>query len=844
MLIKKLVRIVVSSILCLTWSCSTHRQQTFKDTHITWKVLGENNHSEQMISELILHNASNKDTIPASGWTLYFNAENPKTLDQDSSIFKTTHINGDFFKLTPGKSFKGLAPQKAIGEKIVSNRIRNLTDFATGFYLVQDDIPAGPVLIPLEIQSEIDHKEDEKELARAFFQQNQSVPPIDTQVVSPIFPTPSFFQSKEGAFELSSKTTIICDGLFIQEAGQLSQTLKNAISGNFSIQHKDDTNDASKNSIILRKSDKHPTEGYELTVSSDQILLSASTSAGIFYGIQSLKTMLPATTAKLSQITIPSVDIIDEPRFGHRAFMMDIARNFQPKSQIRKVLDLLALYKMNVLHLHFNDDEGWRIEINGLPELTNVGSKRGHTLTEDDRLFPSYGSGPFIDQSSGSGHLTRADFIEILKYAHARHIKVIPEYETPGHARAAIKAMDARYKRFIAANEKEKAEEYLLRDLEDQSVYRSIQNFDDNIINPALPSVYRFMEKIVDETIAMYKEAGAPLETIHFGGDEVPEGVWEKSPAVKALLDSNPDIAHVDELWYYYFHKVNSILKERGLYLSGWEEIGLQKKLNKKMVLDPRFANENFHTDVWNNLKGNEDLAYILANAGYKVVLTNVTNMYIDLAYNKSYYEMGQYWGGYVDVDKPYRFIPFDYYRNQKEDQYGKPIPPAYYEDKVKLNESSKKNIVGLQSPLWSEKITSKEKFEYLFLPKILGLAERAWTPDPLWANEQDSAKSQKLYEKDWAAFLHILGYRELPRLDYYVGGFAYRIPTAGYRVTDNMVEANVQYPNLTIRYTLDGSEPTVSSKEYTSPIPYAENIRLKVFNQSGRSGRSLVVLP
>lgn len=825
-------------------SCNLQRQHQLPPLEITWNVLEkDHNGSGRTLSEMILHNPSEKHNFPAEGWTIYFNSDSPQSLGEDSLYLQITHINGDFFKLTPGKLFEGIAPKESFHHKIVSRKINNVSDYGNGFYIVYDSVPDNPIVLSYRIDSELNYADDEKSLALHHFYQNQAIRELDLDKMPPILPTPYHFVRGEGAFDMNGQTTIVADNEYREQALLLADELNKLISGEISV-----GTTAGKNSILLQKDTNPNAEGYDLKIMPNQITISASTPTGIFYGIQSVKSMLPpaAWQSKQKNMMLPSIHIKDKPRFAYRAFMMDISRNFQPKSQILKTIDVLALYKINVLHFHFNDDEGWRIEIDGLPELTEVGARRGHTLNEEQHLFPSYGSGPNTDNPFGSGYLTRTDFIEILRYAHARNIRIIPEYETPGHARAAIKSMDVRYARLMKEGKKAEAEQYLLRDLDDRSVYRSIQGFNDNIINPALPSAYNFIEKIIDETVAMYKEAGAPLHTIHFGGDEVPEGVWEKSPAVIDLLKRDPNIESVDELWHYYFTKVNAMLKERGLYLSGWEEIGLRKQLvdgRKKMVLDPRFGNENFHVDVWNNLEGNEDLAYLLANAGYKVVLTNATNMYMDLAYDRSYHEIGQYWGGYVDIDKLFSFIPYDYYKNQRENRYGKPLPANHYDGKIRLDERSKENIVGLQAPLWSEIITSREKFEYLFLPKIFGLAERAWAPDPEWAAENDMEKTQSLYQDDWSAFIYILGTRELPKLDHYAGGFAYRIPTPGYRVVNNMVEANVLYPNMIVRYTEDGSDPTSESKQYVAPVPYSEGLKLKVFNEHGRSGRTVRVV-
>ena len=175
----------------------------------------------------------------------------------------------------------------------------------------------------------------------------------------------------------------------------------------------------------------------------------AGTNAGIFYGIQSLRQLLPLTAKGTA--SIPAITVKDEPRFAFRSFSLDVARNFHSKAQVLRMLDVMAVYKVNTLHLHMSDDEGWRVEIAGLPELTAVGGRRAHGVNELEALQPAYGSGPDVVNTSGSGFYTRADYIEILRFARQRHIKVIPEIEMPGHARAAIKSMDARYDRLMKA---------------------------------------------------------------------------------------------------------------------------------------------------------------------------------------------------------------------------------------------------------------------------------------------------------------------------------------------------------------------------------------------------------
>lgn len=781
-----------------------------------------------------------KETFPAEGWTLYFNSNISK---YESPELKFERINGDFDKFWPTENFKAIPAGSSVQIQLKTNReMDNFTEMPSGFYIVWNDEPEKGYNLKFESKYLPVLQAKNIAVAAADFNKNVLVKDIVAEKLTKIFPTPLNYTETSASYAITPSTVIFTDGAFEPEANLFANELAALLTGKPVVK----TYETGKG-IVLSKDASLSKEGYKLSVTNEQIKITAATPAGAFYALQSLKTLIDPKSWKTKQTTlsIKGVEVTDQPRFGFRGFMMDVARNFQPKEQVLKVLDVLALYKMNVLHFHLNDDEGWRVEIPSLPELTQVGANRGQTTNDKTNLVPSYGSGAQTGLLTGSGHYSKADFIEILKYATERHITVIPEIETPGHARAAIKSMDARYERLMKEGKKEEAERFLLRDLNDKSTYRSVQNWSDNVIDVALPSTYTFLETVVDDLIKIYAEAGAPLQTVHFGGDEVPRGVWEKSPAVKTLMEKNESVKNTDDLWYYYFGRVNTLLKQRNLYLSGWEEIGMHKvrtEAGLHYIANPDFANENFHADVWNNVPGtgNEDLAYRLANAGYKVVLTCVTNFYLDLAYNKNFDEIGQNWGGYVDINKPFDFIPFDYIKNMKEDDRGNPLNKAIIKGKEPLTEIGKQNIMGIQAPLWSEMIKSKERFEYLLFPKLLGVAERAWAKDPEWATENNAIKAEQLYNNAWSEFVNIMGKRELPRLNYYVGGFLYRIPTAGAIVKNGKAEANVIIPGLIIRYTTDGTEPTAQSKVYSGPIQIKKPVTLKVFNSEGRSGNSI----
>lgn len=834
------------SIITLLFITNLSFSQTFDATRlqVSWEVLKTDYKVKPAIRAALILTNQSKSPMPASGWKIYLNYG--RQVSDVTGNVKWEYINGDLNSIIPTKSFKALLPGQSLRiEYTASGKAINFTDAPSGFYLVWDNqsskgIPMKKVFLsPLKKENEDGHVSSEM-----IFVKNESSKDIPEKDLIKIFPVPVFYHKSSGSFKLNTKSSILTDDGFFNEAQLLATDLKNIFGKTPDINSSKSTNGA----IILKRVEGLGNEAYQLKVNQANITISATTSTGVFYGIQSLKSMLPpeALATKQQAITLAAVEVSDSSRFAYRAFMMDVARNFQSKEQVLKVLDLMASYKLNVLHFHFNDDEGWRLEIPSLPELTEVGSKRGHTLDSKSTLPASYGSGPDISNPFGTGYYSREDFIHILKYAAERHIRVIPEVETPGHARAAVKSMKARYEKFLKEGNKTEAERYLLHDINDKSVYQSVQKWNDNIMNVAMPSTYAFIEKVVDEIILMYKEAGAPLTTIHLGGDEVPAGSWEKSPAVHALQKSNPQIKSVDDLWYYYFSKVNNMLKSKNLYLSGWEEVALRKtKLDEKAryIPNPDFVNENFHAYVWNNVWGwgSEDLAYRLANAGYKTVLAPVTNFYLDMAYQKDFDELGTYWATYVDIDAPFSFVPFDYYKTAIDNQ-GKPVNKSVFIGKERLTDFGKSNIVGLQCLLWAETVRSTEQFEYLLTPKILSFAERAWAQEPAWATEKDSIKAKSLYNEDWSRFVNVLGKRELPRLNTLAGGFNYRIPSPGAIIKDGKVHTNIQLPGLQIRYTTNGSEPSISSKLYTGPITEKGTIKIRAFSSNGRGGKSISI--
>jgi len=848
---KKLYKIYSNLLLALFIGMAGHvfaqPYQTPEKLDIQWQVY--QNHyqgKDQTLFSIGMHNGA-KQAFPAQGWRIYFNLGKRVTTVAGTEQLKISHVNGGLYYIAPGKDFKSLATGGSVAQQFVSNSwVVNKSDAPQGFYLVWDNAPGigiplndVKVSIPTE-PHQLDRFAGDRELSSAqryvLNERGKSQPGLQPK----IFPTPLVYQETPGYFKLDHTVNIVTDAEFNAEAQLFADELKSLVGKRPNVLNGSNT----QAGIRLKKDPSVKKNSYKLSVTPSDILISANSPVEIHYGIQSLKVLLDpsayAAQAKMKSIQVKCVAVEDRPNFGFRAIMLDVARNFQSKQEILKLIDLLSLYKFTTLHFHLNDDEGWRLQINALPELTSVGANRGHGVNEQHSLMPAYGSGPLPGKSSGSGFYSRADFIEILKYAARRHINVIPEIETPGHARAAIVSMQARYNNLVKTGDTAAAKAYLLRDTADTSVYRSVQQWNDHVMDVSMPSVYHFLETVTDEIIDMYKQAGAPLQTIHFGGDEVPAGVWTGSPSVHALKKEHPEIKDATDLWDYFFGRLATMLDQRKLYLSGWEETALRKSTvagGKKWQPNPLFLDKNFHVNVWNNMSGNEDLAYRLANSGYKVILSFVTNFYFDMAYVREFDEPGFNWGGFINLEQAYKFIPFDYLKNQHTDYVNRPLPKSMLQKFEPLTEVGKRNIYGIQGLLWSETVQTAERLEYMYLPRLLALSEKAWAAEPEWTASQDTAKARQLYERDWHTLTKSVG-RELNRLDHYASGYAYRIPTPAIRSTAGMVSANTDVPGFQIRYTTDGTVPTVKSKLYQQPVPQLKKLSFRAFNNLGRGGK------
>lgn len=398
----------------------------------------------------------------------------------------------------------------------------------------------------------------------------------------------------------------------------------------------------------------HPAGWYRITIGEDgEPKIEANDEDGTFYA--------QTTLAKLPRPLQP-MTIEDWPDFPYRGFMLDVVRDFRTVDEVLEIIDLMASWKLNTLHFHLADDESWCLEIKSLPELTEYGAH--HALPDWD-LQETTALKPTANGKIGNTTFYKAEeYKRILRYAWERRIAVIPEFDTPGHSRASIKAMQA-YERRTGDSS------FRLQDPADTSRYWSAQDFTDNVLSVYLPSVYKFYGIVFDEVIRLHKEVGVPLPAIHIGGDEVPDGAWsgrDRHEMKEIFINGMLDLAEV-----------------RGIRLAGWEDIakGLEPETQE------RLKNSLYFINVWNT-EGVE---------GFPVVLSPAAYTYLDLAYSDAPEEIGLSWAGYVDERKTYALNPNDY----------------------------KGDIVGVQAQLWSSQLRSFDDATYQMLPKALGVAERGW---------------------------------------------------------------------------------------------------------------------
>ncbi|MGB1287128.1 MAG: beta-N-acetylhexosaminidase, partial [Aggregatilineales bacterium] len=396
-----------------------------------------------------------------------------------------------------------------------------------------------------------------------------------------IIPEPQSIEPGEGVFTLSTETVIVAT----EEAQPMAQFLGDLLrpSTGFELP----VVDSGENAIRFELQDGEASEGYSLNVSESEITISATTAAGLFYGIQTLRQLLPASIESHeivadTQWTVPVVTITDAPHFAWRGLHLDVGRHFFGVDFVKKFIDLMVLYKFNIFHWHLTEDQGWRIEIKQYPELTEIGSKRKETPIPEDR---NQGDGvPY------EGHYTQDEVREVVAYATERAITIVPEIEMPGHAVAVL----ATYPELGCVGEGYEVETRW-------GIFK-------DVFCAGKEEVFTFLENVLTEVLDLF-----PSEYIHIGGDECPKDRWEVCPDCQARIKAE-GLQNEHELQSYFIRRMEKWLNERGRRLVGWDEI-----------LEGGLA-PNATVMSWRGSQGGIDAA----NAGHDVIMSPNTSCYLD----------------------------------------------------------------------------------------------------------------------------------------------------------------------------------------------------------------------
>ena len=466
------------------------------------------------------------------------------------------------------------------------------------------------------------------------------------------------------------------------------------------------TQKEAKARIILDLNPQLPAEAYKLNVSKKQVRIEASRPAGFYYALQTLKQLMPrnvmagVATSDHSQWSLPSVEIEDAPRFEWRGFMLDEGRHFFGKDEIKRVIDMMAIYKMNRFHWHLTEDQGWRIEIKKYPKLTETGAWRNSKVLAYGDVKP--------DGERYGGFYTQKDIKEIVAYAKKKFIEIIPEIDIPGHSQAAVAA----YPEFLACDPENKHEVWLQ------------QGISTDVINVANPKAMQFAKEVIDELTELF-----PFNYIHLGGDECPTNKWQKNDECKKLL-SEIGSSNFRDLQIYFYKQLKDYIAT--------------KPADQQSQLI--FWNEVLHGNT--SILGNDItiMAWIGANAaakqaakqGMNTILSPQIPYYINRKQSKLPTEPMSQGHGTETVEAVYNYQPL------------KDVDAAlqpYYK--------------GVQANFWTEWVTEPSVLEYLMLPRLAAVAEAGWTPQEKRNYEDFKERIRKdaeLYDlKGWNYGKHIM---------------------------------------------------------------------------------------
>ena len=819
------------SILFLFISCSQNKSVI----EVTYTINEFSSEDNRLNVTLDITNKTNNDI--SSLWSLHWNQIS--ALVDSESIPKNTkyeYVAGQSYNILSFGNDYTLKKDETISIDLKQRGgVKRKSDFPMGGFVVTDDDILNVKFINLW-QNAKDIQELDIPTANDRFNYNVSNKLLDKSQLDLIIPTPNKIDFFEGQMDLKTKYSINIDeslNLNFDFAKSLMSGVAKIVSNN------------EEADIKISFIENLTKESYELNIDNNSISIFASDRAGALYGLQSLKQIF--LVAKLEETAIRNLKITDSPKFSYRGMLLDISRNFYGPKKIKQILDYLSFFKINHLDFRLTDDEGWRLEIPGLEELTEVGSKRGYTKDESDNLIPIYGSGPDSNSSPGSGYLSKSEFIDILKYANERNITIIPQISYPSHIRSAIISMNARYQKYMKLGDKGEAEKYLLIDPNDESEYYSAQGFDDNIVCICRESAFNFYEKVIDEVYLMYKEAGVEMKKFGVGADEIPYGAWRKSPLCDKFMEEKSITGDYDALYQYQQRRIYDKLSSYGLTMTGWDDILLRltEKNQSETQIKDFFKDDDILLFVWNNSwgGGRQDMIYKYANLGYKTIMSNSSAFYFDMVDDKDFDNIGLSWSGYADYKDIWTVDVFDIFN----DSYGvkkNNISTDYINKSEKIDPKNRDNIIGIQSQIWGETIVDEDVLDYMFMPNIIVFSQKAWSQDDSWMSISDKEIKNQTLEIEWNKFTNNLGQRVLPIVDEIFGGLSYDLPKPGGIIVNDSLYANTVFPGLDIKYTLDGTVPDSNSENYTTPVKIKTDdvVHLRLFDKKGRGGNDIKV--
>ena len=496
-----------------------------------------------------------------------------------------------------------------------------------------------------------------------------------------IIPQPVFMEMLKGRFLVNSKTAVAATNNLEKEGRYLADLLSQNLNTSVAFQS------GSSAAAIQLKLDTSilEDEGYTVSVTSQKIIVAGKTAKGVFYGIQTLRQLLPTAKVSTKNFTIPAVKIQDYPRFSYRGMHLDVGRHIFPLDFIKKYIDLIAMHKMNTFHWHLTEDQGWRIEIKKYPKLTEIGSKRYGTIK--GRFHKEAGN----DETEYGGFYTQEEIMEVVKYAKERHVSIIPEIELPGHASAAIASYPflscfPNEPTFVTNNMGSKAGKLAQANGTPKIVQETWGVFDD-VFCAGNEKTFEFLENVLNEVIPLF-----PSEYIHIGGDECPKSNWKRCSNCQKRIQEN-QLADEHELQSYFIQRIEKYLNAKGKKIIGWDEI-----------LEGGLA-PNATVMSWRGEKGGIEAA----KQHHDVIMTPGTHCYFDKYQvdTKDQAKEPLAIGGFLSIEKVYNYNP---------------IPDELAPDE-------KKYVLGAQGNVWTEYMKTTDYVEYMILPRMTALSEAVWSP-------------------------------------------------------------------------------------------------------------------